>query len=465
MKFWKKIFLGTLIVFVLFFDFGAYMLTSFAYDYNREREVEIGMREQSLILSSVSSSIFRAEEFDKNILDNKDRLATIVKSLSTYYEDQGVQLGLTQNSDVIYSNISQIDDDILEFSDIGSKNVSDKLINTKRYLFVSSKIPSFPNLTFIYCRDISNIDSFRSDISQYFVIINIIVIVLMSISIWTLLKYLTKPIILLNKATTEIANGSYYKRVKICKSDEIGELAKNFNIMAESIESNMISLKKVAEDKQQFIDDLAHEIKTPITSVIGYSEYLKNTNSSKENQLLALNHLHNSMVRLQNLSNELLKLTLLREEKIPFSPVNIFDLFSELTCTMNPIFEKRNIKLITEVKIDFINGDKILLLSMLINLVENAARASSSNDKVVVRAYYQSSPIIEVIDEGIGMEQEEIEKITEPFYRVDKSRSREFGGAGLGLSIVSRIVILHRAKLIITSKKNKGTTIKVIFTT
>lgn len=464
MKLWKKIFLGTIVVFVIFFDLGAYMLASFSYEYNREREIEIGMREQSIILSSVSSSILRAEEFDKNILSKRDRLAIIVKSLSDYYENQGVQLGLVLNSDVIYTNISQIDDDLLEFSDSESKNISDKIVDSKRYLFVSSKIPSFPNLTFIYCRDISNIDSMRKDISEFFVIINIIVIVLMSISIWAILKYLTKPIVLLNRMTTEIANGLYNKRVTIHKSDEIGELAENFNLMAESIESNMVSLQKSAKDKQQFIDDLAHEIKTPITSVIGYSEYLRNTNTSKENQLLALRHLHDSMVRLQNLSNELLRLTLLREEKINLSPVDITDLFDELKITMIPIFEKRNLKLITETEIDSIKGDKTLLLSMLINLVENAARASASNDKVIVRAYYQSSPLIEVIDEGFGMEQEEIEKIREPFYRIDKSRSREFGGAGLGLSIVSRIVILHKAKLVINSEKRKGTTIKVIFT-
>ena len=82
--------------------------------------------------------------------------------------------------------------------------------------------------------------------------------------------------------------------------------------MAESVEKNMISLKKSAEDKQQFIDDLAHEMKTPITSVIGYSEYLKNTNSSKENQIIALEHLSDSKHRLQNLSSQLLKITLHR---------------------------------------------------------------------------------------------------------------------------------------------------------
>lgn len=169
------------------------------------------------------------------------------------------------------------------------------------------------------------------------------------------------------------------------------------------------------------------------------------------------------MIRLQNLSTELLKLTLLREEKIEFSEISISDLFDDLQVTMQPIFQKRNMKLVTEVNAEYILGDETLLLSLLTNLVENAARASKENDSVTVRAYYNNAPIIEVEDNGIGIKQEEIEKITAPFYRVDKSRSRKFGGAGLGMSIVSQIVILHNAKLKIKSEENVGTVVRVIF--
>ena len=235
--------------------------------------------------------------------------------------------------------------------------------------------------------------------------------------------------------------------------------------MAESVEKNMISLKKSAEDKQQFIDDLAHEMKTPITSVIGYSEYLKNTNSSKENQIIALEHLSDSMHRLQNLSSQLLKLTLLREEEVEFKRIEAAHLLDELSATMKPSLDTRNIKLLTEATLEYIVGDEALLLSLLTNLVENAARASKSGDCVTVRVYKGGSAVIEVEDCGIGIEQEEIEKITAPFYRIDKSRSRQFGGVGLGMSIVSRIAALHNARLEIKSEKGKGTVVRIIFTT
>jgi two-component system phosphate regulon sensor histidine kinase PhoR len=102
---------------------------------------------------------------------------------------------------------------------------------------------------------------------------------------------------------------------------------------------------------------------------------------------------------------------------------------------------------------------------MLTNLVENAARASSPGDVITVKARQKDCPVIEVIDTGHGMHSQEIEKITAPFYRIDKSRSRQNGGAGLGLSIVSQIVCLHGAKMEIESRPGEGTIVRICFTT
>lgn len=465
MKLWQKIFLGTLIIFIAVFDIGAFMLTSFAYDYSRERETEIAVREQSVILSSFTSSLLRAESFDPEISMNKARLSEIMSSLSNYYQKQGVELALLLNSEIIYSDLKYVDKEWVDLSDSNSKIISETKIDDKRILVVSSQVSDYTELNFVYCRDISAIDAFCSDISEFFVMLNIIIIPVTCILIFLILKYITKPIALLNTMAAEIADGSYDKRVEIKRSDELGQLADSFNRMADSIEETMFSLKKSAEDKQQFIDDLAHEMKTPMTSVIGYSEYLKNANGSKKNQIIALEHLSASMLRLKNLSEELMKLTLLREEITELKQIEVDKLLNALEVTMKPSLDTRNIKLLTEATLEYIFGDEVLLLSVLTNLVENAARASKSGDCVTVRAYESESAIIEVEDKGIGMEQEEIEKITAPFYRIDKSRSREFGGVGLGMSIVSRIAALHNARLEIKSEKDAGTVVRIIFTT
>lgn len=465
MKLWQKIFLGTLIIFIAVFDIGAFMLTSFAYDYSRERETEIAVREQSVILSSFTSSLLRAESFDPEISMNKARLSEIMSSLSNYYQKQGVELALLLNSEIIYSDLKYVDKEWVDLSDSNSKIISETKIDDKRILVVSSQVSDYTELNFVYCRDISAIDAFCSDISEFFVMLNIIIIPVTCILIFLILKYITKPIALLNTMAAEIADGSYDKRVEIKRSDELGQLADSFNRMADSIEETMFSLKKSAEDKQQFIDDLAHEMKTPMTSVIGYSEYLKNANGSKKNQIIALEHLSDSMLRLKNLSEELMKLTLLREEITELKQIEVDRLLNALEVTMKPSLERRNLKLILFSQLEHLLCDEVLLLSVLTNLVENAARASKSGDCVTVRVYKNEEAVIEVEDKGIGMEQVEIEKITAPFYRIDKSRSREFGGVGLGMSIVSRIAALHNARLEIKSEKGAGTVVRIIFTT
>jgi signal transduction histidine kinase len=151
---------------------------------------------------------------------------------------------------------------------------------------------------------------------------------------------------------------------------------------------------------------------------------------------------------------------------------------------MIPMLAPRDIRLITIPELEQIPGEKMLLLSMLQNLVENAARASSDGTDITVRIYNRGGsaeqspqgelsfnesvegyPIMEVSDTGCGMDTQDIKRIMEPFYRVDKSRSRRFGGVGLGLSIVSQIVSLHSAKIEIDSEPGEGTIFRIHFTT
>jgi signal transduction histidine kinase len=153
----------------------------------------------------------------------------------------------------------------------------------------------------------------------------------------------------------------------------------------------------------------------------------------------------------------------LRGEGIEFQTVHIPALFKALTEMMSPSLISRNLKLKTLADLSSVQGDETLLLSLLTNLVENAAKASKSDDTITVRTYEEEGPVLEVKDTGYGMEKQEIEKITAPFYCVDKSRSRKFGGAGLGLSIVAQIVDLHKAKMEIDSSPGQGTTIRIRF--
>lgn len=464
MKFWQRLFLGTLVIFVLAFDTGAYLLTTQACRFTRQRETENGIREQAVILSSVTDRIANTETIYVDVPNNHERLIPILQPLADYYQQQDVLLALFDGETEVFSNIAELDQRLLDLDSVQNKNIMDGISGGKRYIFVASQLSDYPHLTLVYARDISGLDEFRKDISRIFAVINIVVTFFMGAAIYSMLKRMTRPIDELNQITTEIARGAYDKRVVLHRTDEFGNLGNNFNLMADSVENHMRQLKKAAEDRQQFIDDLTHEMKTPMTSILGYSEYLQNAKSTEEDRVIAAGHLHNAALRLKNLSDKLLELAHLRGDKIELQNVNLSKLFEALKDMTQPLLANLQLTLDIQTAITEIKGDEMLLLSLLTNLVENAAKASQPFGTIIVKAYQQESPVIEVSDMGYGMEQDEIHKITKPFYRVDKSRSRQFGGVGLGLSIVSQIAELHGAQLEIHSTAGAGTTVRIRFT-
>ena len=465
MKFWHKIFFPVLIIFMVVFDAGALALTTYSYNFSRQREQESSLREQSIILSSIEESISNTEKVFENASMNHNRLQSILSPLADYYVKQGVFLGLFDVGGSIYSNTPDFSDELLLLSDSSKKNVTDRQVDGKRYVFIASQMPEYPHLTLVYARDITQIDQYRQNISRIFLWVSAAVFLVAGVCMYLILRHMTRPIGALDKITSEIAGGAYEKRVDIRRNDELGRLGQSFNRMADSVEKNVEQLTAAAEDRQQFIDDLAHEMKTPLTAVLGYGEYLQKAHSGEEERLAAAAHLQSAAQRLQSLSAKLLELTVLRHEELVLEKVNVSDLFDKLFDMMLPQLTERGLKLHMEAEINTVTGDETLLLSLLSNLVENAARASSSGDTISVKACKQEGAVFEVTDTGCGLDPADTEKILLPFYRADKSRSRSHGGAGLGLSIVAQIAERHNARIEIESEPAKGTTVRVIFTT
>ena len=326
-------------------------------------------------------------------------------------------------------------------------------------------MPDYPHLSFVYTRDISHIREFQTHVIHIFIIINFAVCLVLGTSIYILLKHMTLPIRQLNTITSEIAGGAYNKRVHFRRKDELGELGCTFDKMADSVEEKIQQMTREVENKQQFIENWAHEMKTPLTAILGYTAFLRDAKCSEQERLIATGHLYDAARRLQELSGKLMDITLLEHDSLILAPVNLSPLMQSLHTLMDEKLKQRGLTLETDLRIETINADEALLLSLLINLVENAARASQPGGIITIRAYSNPDVTLVVEDQGCGMAQEDIAKITEPFYRVDKSRSRANGGAGLGMYIVSRIIQLHGASLEIRSQLHRGTSVYVVFTT
>lgn len=233
-------------------------------------------------------------------------------------------------------------------------------------------------------------------------------------------------------------------------------------------------LKRAAEEsknaeliRKEFVANVSHELKTPLTSISGFIETLQSgaaENPEVRTRFLDIIAIETS--RLKRLIEDLLVLSDIENKKD--TSCNTFDVKSEIEQTVKTlelIADKKNVKLITEL------ADNVSLTcstdrfsQMMVNLIENAIKYSNEGGRVWIRAEESGDNIhISVEDEGIGIAEEHLDRLFERFYRVDKSRSTKAGGTGLGLSIVKHIAVLFDAELNVESQVGKGTVFHVTF--
>ncbi len=234
---------------------------------------------------------------------------------------------------------------------------------------------------------------------------------------------------------------------------------------AEIIHRQHADILSAAKARQDFTANVSHELKTPLTSISGYSELLENGMAGEDQQQHFLQEIRKNANRLLLLINDIIRLSELdRIEKAPaFDEVDLFETVSECMDELTMNAKQRNINLSLEGTSCIIQGNKNMIKELTENLVQNAIRYNNENGKVEIRVEKKSSPMLIVKDNGIGIPAAEQGRIFERFYRVDKSRSKATGGTGLGLAIVKHIVEIHEARIELDSAPGVGTTVSVIF--
>lgn len=272
----------------------------------------------------------------------------------------------------------------------------------------------------------------------------------------------TRPLTSLAKTARQIAGGDYSMRVDVHTQDEIGALAGDFNLMAEAVEARIAELTETAERQRLFIGGVTHEFKTPLTALLLHSRMLRRANMSEDERNNSLAHIETQCEWLERLVQTLLKLITL-EREIERRPCEVDALFDTVRQNTQKSLADRGVTLITHSGGGTLNCNADLIQSLLINLVDNAAKAYDTDapDKRVFLNF--SADTIEVRDFGRGIPEEAMGRIFEPFYMADKSRSKKAGGSGLGLALVKRIANAHDAELTVKSGVGKGTTVRVRF--
>ncbi len=279
--------------------------------------------------------------------------------------------------------------------------------------------------------------------------------------LFALARKITKPLNKLTKVADEIALGNYGKKAEITAADyEISALAESVNSMSSAIEQKITQIREELEKRNMFVADFTHEMKTPMTAIMGYAQMLRSYDLDETEKGQAAHAIYREAKRLEKLSLQLLDLYVYQNETAEIEELNLLEVGEQLTATLQFLSEKYDVNYCVNFENETVRANSVLLLSLLYNLADNAFKAS--RPQTGIRIYSETTPsavFVYVEDDGRGVARENINLLTEPFYREDKSRSRKFGGAGLGLALCKEIARIHGTELNFESEKNKGTTV------
>ena len=272
-------------------------------------------------------------------------------------------------------------------------------------------------------------------------------------------KILINPLSEINNAAKKLAKGEVEKRVYIESYDEIGELADSFNMMAESLE-------KVDLARREFISNVSHELRSPITSIKGFITGIIDGVIPKDRETYYLNIVNDEVSRLSRLVADLLDISSMESGKFKMN-IDKIDINEIITlCILNlqgKIEEKKmNVEVIFADNHQYCFADRDRIIQVIINLIENAIKYGNEGGKIQIETYAKGDKVFtSIFNTGENISKEDINKIWERFYKVDKSRTNKIS-TGLGLSIVRLILTQHKQDIWINNIPDKG--VKFTFT-
>ena len=392
--------------------------------------------------------------------------ATVEASLVNYCFSRFADFSsvLMRGEETLYSGVSVDPRTLLPLS--GNEygiQLTEREIEGRNVLIVGSlvTVKSTPYAVYVV-EDISTTYNSITNMAGTFVIVSMAGILLGAGSIALLMRRSTRPLTALALTARRIADGEYGIRASVETHDEVGTLADDFNMMAKAMETRIAELTETAERQRLFIGGVTHEFKTPLTALLLHTRMLRRANMTEEEKDGSLAHIESQCEWLERLVQTLLRIITLDRE-IERKPCAVDVLFDRVRQNTQKSLADRGVTLntLSDGGTLLVNAD--LIQSLLINLVDNAAKAYDTgmeNRKVCLTV---SGSTIEVSDNGRGIPKEALPRIFEPFYRVDKSRSKKSGGSGLGLTLVRKIADAHGAEITVESSVGKGTTVRLRF--
>lgn len=458
MKFVYKILLWTIIIMAAAFGLSGYLFVNSVFETSLEREVSQAMDDSSILRFAFETAALNIPT-KYNVLQD-----TAVEQIGSRLESSGqgsgrfLRLSNEEKKVLFVSNGFPEDTALLQQITEDTRIWQVIPLGEHYYIHTGIMVNALDrNMYLETLEDVTEVFEERTLGFSVYRQVTLAMLLCSSVIMFLICTWLTKPIRLLTHATRKMAGGDYSYRARQISSDELGQLTMDFNSMANELEATIGELREEVRAREDFIAAFAHELKTPLTAIIGYADLLRSRKLDEEKHFLSANYIYTEGKRLENMSFRLLDIIVTKRDTIERQPVAAKSLFDYLKSMFAGNTEQK-------LRISFGKGtvyaEGNLLKSVLLNLVDNACKASSEGGLVEVYGKRRENAYAFCVkDYGVGIPEEELKKVTEAFYMVDKSRSRSKNGAGLGLALCVEILRLHESELHIESKVGEGTII------
>lgn len=290
---------------------------------------------------------------------------------------------------------------------------------------------------------------------RMFGIASLLAMAIAFITVYYMIYRLTKPLRQMSAATRRFAAGDFSYRVKVSGNDELAELAAGFNAMAKD-------LATLESSRRSFVANVSHELKTPMTTIGGFIDGMLDGTIEPDKREHYLDIVSDEIKRLSRLVTGMLNMSKIEAGELTLKPVH-FDISEQIFKTVlsfEQVIEKKRITIfgLDQMSTVYLSADEGMINQVIYNLVDNAVKFTPPCGSIYIAAYEEKGKVVTKIkNTGAGISSEEIGRIFERFYKVDKARSYDVKGTGLGLYIVKSIVELHGGTISVSSIENQYT--------
>ncbi len=410
--------------------------------------------------NSVYSGILNVESLQYDIRTLEEYLDSQVfladKNKKIYVASEGFNkniIGQTVTNDIINGVFSG---DVVTFEGYFKEIFNDKVLFVGYPIVVGKQVLGG---VFTFCT-IPTLEKSISGITNVVLICMIVSALIGAVLLYLFSKRLVKPIKEVSKASRIIADGNFDKKIEYKSNDEIGDLVKSFNYMAENLD-------KQEKLRRDFIANISHDLRSPLTSIQGFLNAIIDGTADECDREKYIKIALEETKRLSELTNGILMLNNIENNKITidFEKFDINDLIRETVSRFKPRIEdkKLEIELIFEEKETYVYSDGEKIFRIFQNLLDNAIKFSNISSKIIVETNIdnpKNKVYVSVKDFGVGLSEEEIKHVFERFYKADSSRNKEKACGGIGLSIVKEFIKLLGEEIDLKSKKGEYTIFK-----